>query len=391
MKCPEFDTLMMFLDGELPEEELEAVSKHVMSCSNCRKIIDSQRKLETSWRDSFVIPENEQFRRLEQSIYNRINRHSRWRALVPAAAGIIAVLLGVKLIINNRPAPDRITELYRGIREEEYVIDDRSIIGDQMERISGIDSEHLDDLNESAPVAIPSDVQTTVEEVTEETISWHDAEGTFLEQEVQMGSAQEEEIIAGSMSIADSPDQESDGQSPTSDTEIATGAAAGGSGGFYGYTITEESEEYEAPAEAVTGIAAAEDSGCEIQMDETCDILFSLDTDTAGLETVQTVSINSDEIEDNRSSIQAGEIHSRLNGFTADYSESSAEEVFVELAFDADGIPDSFTVLLLDSLCAGWSDYIPFYYRDTVLTVPISDLQSLFMDESAVTVESMEE
>jgi len=394
MNCPEFDTLMMLMDGELQGEDLKAVSEHVMSCSNCRKIIDSQIKLETSWRDSFVIPESDKFRRLEQDIFNRINSHSRWKAFIPAAAGIIAVLLGVKLIIGNQPTPDRITELSRGIREEEYMADDEYRSAEQTEILSENASEHVSDMIESAPVTVPSESFTTVEEEgSGKAVSGLEADGNVQEEIVQQVSVHEEVSIVGSTSTIDSSDRGSDGQSLTSDSEIAAGAAVGGSGGLYGYCATEESEESEVPAEA-TGIEVAEDAGYEIQMDEICDVTLSLDTDTAGLETVQTVQTASgisDETEDNRSEVQSGELIFRFNDFPAGCMESPDEGVYVELAFDADGMPDSCTILLLDSLCAGWNDYIPFYYRDTVLVVPLSDVQSLFIGESAVTVESMEE
>ncbi|MEN8209766.1 MAG: zf-HC2 domain-containing protein, partial [Candidatus Fermentibacteria bacterium] len=124
MNCPDFDTLMMLLDGELPSARMKEVSEHVRLCSRCRNLIDSQRKLETSWRDSFTAPKEDDFRSMEWIIYRRMNRRSRWKFFVPAAAGIIAVLLGVKLIMENQPFKGRISEssIDRQTDYESYVL-----------------------------------------------------------------------------------------------------------------------------------------------------------------------------------------------------------------------------------------------------------------------------
>ena len=56
MKCPDFETLMLFLDGELEGDELSEVAGHVDSCPECLRILKTQRRLEESWRDDFEYP-----------------------------------------------------------------------------------------------------------------------------------------------------------------------------------------------------------------------------------------------------------------------------------------------------------------------------------------------
>ncbi|NOQ21718.1 MAG: hypothetical protein GQ565_03570 [Candidatus Aegiribacteria sp.] len=336
MNCPDFDTLMMLLDGELEEEKLKEVSEHLMLCSRCRYLIDSQRNLETSWRDSFVTPEDDKFRSMECSIFNRINRRSRWKIFVPAAAAIIAVLLGVKLILD-KPFPGRVTELSRGGRAE-YPVDNVQF-GDVPEEsltsdIDGIDSEN--------------DVSTgdVTAEITGKT------EGYSL-----------------------------------ADVEPAQPQSSAGE------NSAEEHEEIEIPEEIIS-MGAVEGSSLEEQMDDISDIItLSLDADTTGLGTAGTMpsfTSTSEETEDNRALNQSGEYYSRLHETSGCGMNASGADIYIELVFDAAGQPDSSTALLLDSLFAGWSDYIPFVYRDTVLVVPLADVQELFMESTAVPAETIE-
>ena len=388
MNCPDFETLMAMLDGELREEQLKAVSEHVMSCGKCRKIIDSQRKLEASWRDSFVEPDNEEFRSLERSVFNRINRRWRWKALVPAAAGIIAVLLGVKLILNNQPSLDRVTDLSR-TEHLEYVTDAEKSGEEQIEFLpSGVGDIENETAAESTPDFDSSESWLSSEDAVSQTFS---DTGYGYDGVVEGESAQTQAVVVEG--CAEESLRGSVGFIHETDRQIITGGAAAGSGGGGDfYNATEELEESETTDEII--FMGAEDiTVCEEPAEINRDITLSLDADTTGIETVLTVTATTsapEEMEDNSASEQSVGSYSRFHEFSYGNLEVADGEVYVELAFDAGGIPDSITALLLDSLFIGWSYYIPFYYRDTVLIVPIVDIQDLFMNGNVVPAETIE-
>ncbi len=393
MNCPDFNTLMMFLDGELGEERLKEVSEHVILCDRCRNLIDSQRNLETSWRDSFVTPEDDKFRSMEWYIFKRINRRSRWKTFVPAAAGIIAVLLGVKLILDNKPSLDRVTELSRssGI---EYVTDSSQFedVRDEstVSGINGFDSEETDT---DASITAPTDHVVSTEDILVETTS--EQEGYFVtdgESTMPQSAMVEEgagETLRGMGSLA----QETDRQAITGG-EVTTGGSGGiGSAGSFEYVNEEEYEETEIPEEIIF-MGVVDGGSLEEQVDDISEtITLSLDADTTGLATGQTVASSvspCEEAQDNRASNQSFEYHSRFFETSDEVMDTLKEDIYVELVFDADGQPDSSTAFLLDSLFAGWSDYISFVYRDTVLVIPLASIQQLFIDGNLVPAETIE-
>ena len=100
MNCPDFATLMRYMDRELPDDTAKTVKKHLESCSRCRALVRSQERLEESWRNAYVPPGGSVFERMEEETFRRIGEgKSRRRFILPAAAGLIAVLLGLKLIL----------------------------------------------------------------------------------------------------------------------------------------------------------------------------------------------------------------------------------------------------------------------------------------------------
>jgi hypothetical protein len=391
MNCPDFNTLMMLLDSELTGEKLKEVSEHVKSCSRCRDLIDSQRKLEASWRDGFVTPKDDKFRSMEWIIYRRMNRPSRWKFFVPAVAGIIAVLLGVKLIMNNEPFKGRETEFLRESRIDyvsytlrfEYMRDESTV--------SDIDGAELETALENEAVIAPDESDDSVEdvlvEITSEQLGFGATDGA---PELPQSSTEEEdeaEFLRGAGGPAQASDQE------TIVGGAVTGSASGGSGGagFPGYV--EECGESELAFGTVFGDDTLEDI-CQGEMiDETCEITRTLDTDTTVLVTAQTVDLSvspCEESQDNRAFHQYYEYHSRLNETSDNDIGVWKGDIYIELVFDADGQPDSSTALLLDSLFSGWSDYISFIYRDTVLVIPLADIQQLLVESSSVPAQTIE-
>ncbi|RKZ09452.1 hypothetical protein DRQ25_06360 [Candidatus Fermentibacteria bacterium] len=392
MNCPDFDTLMMLLDGELEEERSKDVSEHLRHCSRCRSLIDSQRNLETSWRDSFVTPEEDKFRIMEWIIYRRINRRARWKFFVPAVAGIIAVLLGVKLIIDNEPFKGRITELSREGRTEYESYTLRLDYVQEESTISNIDGFDPEETDSDGSISAPVEELLSAEDVSGETISESVGYGiTEVELAVLQPAAEEdglEAALRGTSSIA----QEADQMIAAGGEALAGGAGGSGSAGLGGLVNEEECEETELPGEIVCS-GAVEGICPEEQMDDMACITLSTDADTAvsvGSETVPSSTGVCEDTEDNIGWNQSSDYYSRYHDTSEhDIGDYKAEN-YVELVFDAGGQPDSSTALLLDSLFASWSDYIPSIYRDTVLVVPMAGIQEFFEEGSTVPVQTIE-
>ncbi len=87
---------------------------------------------------------------------------------------------------------------------------------------------------------------------------------------------------------------------------------------------------------------------------------------------------------------QSCDYYSRVHETSDHDMNTTKADIYVELVFDEGGQPDSSTALLLDTLFAGWSDYIPFVYRDTVLIVPMAGISELFEEGSIVPAETIE-
>ncbi|MCK5116363.1 MAG: zf-HC2 domain-containing protein [Candidatus Aegiribacteria sp.] len=392
MNCPDFNTLMMFLDGELGEERMKEVSEHVGQCSRCRNLIDSQRNLETSWRDSFVTPEDDKFRSMEWIIYRKMNRRSRWKFFVPAAAGIVAVLLGVKLIMDNQPFKGRVTELLRDGRTD-YVSYTLRFDEERGELpVSGIDEFGSEETPVDASFNVPTEESVQAEDIsaptTGEAVGYSTANAEPVDRQFAVLADTVEEYLRGSGSAA----------AETYPHTVAGGElSAGGSGGIgaaasSGYINEEECEEAEIPEEIMFS-GAFECSGPEGQTDDIGDITLSLDSDTAELAVIETVPSSTgifNDTENNMAVSQSCDYYSRLHETSDHDMNTTRADIYVELVFDEGGQPDSSTALLLDTLFAGWSDYIPIEYRDTVIIVPMSGVSELFLEGCIVPAETIE-
>ena len=389
MNCPDFETLMMLLDGELEEERSKEVSEHLRHCSRCRNLIDSQRNLEASWRDSFVTPEEDKFRIMEWIIYRRMNRRARWKFFVPAVAGIIAVLLGVKLIMNNEPFKGRITERSREGRTDyaSYTLQfgymqDESTISD----IDGFDREEPD-----ADASIPAPVEELVsaEDVSIETIS--DPIG-YSVAEVELAvlqPANEEDISGDTLRGIGSIALEADRMIAAGGEAVAGGAGGSGSAGPGLIAFEEECEETELSGEIVFSGAVARICP-EEQLDDIASATLSTDADIAVSAVSETVPSSTGISEDTEGISGCNQSSDSYSRYHDTHEHDIGANNYVELVFDPGGQPDSSTALLLDSLFASWSDYIPSVYRDTVLVVPMAGIQEFFEEGSTVPAQTIE-
>ncbi len=100
MKCPSFDELMAFSDGELGGRDAERIEAHIGTCSRCASLVSSQARMEAAWRDSYREPSDFQFERLQRELRIRcpVRRSSLLRWAIPVAAALLVAVAGMKFI-----------------------------------------------------------------------------------------------------------------------------------------------------------------------------------------------------------------------------------------------------------------------------------------------------
>lgn len=372
MKCPDFEILMLMLDGELPEDQLKEVTDHVESCRDCTRIIRSQEHIETSWRDNYKSPGDAQFRRFEQQLFEKMHHHSsrKWWTVIPIAASIAAVLLGVKLIISEKPSIESPPGYTMHATEENQVVAGRS---EQMEDTFSPDipeaESGVDAMMSETPLETQVDQTSdiSVETDAHSRMSTVGYTGSDTDREIsEPPSGSELEMLPDAFGTAQGGNGLLGASVTGEEIEESLSASAGSGGGvlhedhriFYG--------DLTSPSESVS--SELEQDASEVET------VLSLDLDTAGLETVSSVPASS---VDNR---HAGAGEGQIDDSIMSVDEApvlwrdSAKYLCVELVFDSDGIPDSMTALVLDSLIPEWYLYIPFMFRDTTLIIQRDDI-----------------
>jgi len=104
MNCPGSEKIMALIDGELSTEEKAAVREHIAGCADCRRLIEKQKLIEDTWRESYTSPSDFEFNAFEKRLTNKLFRRSWVRTALPVAAAFVAVLLGVRIFIIDGPS-----------------------------------------------------------------------------------------------------------------------------------------------------------------------------------------------------------------------------------------------------------------------------------------------
>ena len=394
MKCPDFEILMLMLDGELPEDQLKEITDHIESCLECRRIIRSQERIETLWRDNFKSPGDDRFREIEQELFEKINHHSRrkWWTVIPIAAGITVVLLGVKFILSEKPAIEIPSDysMY-GSGEDLYIAEEMEDSFYQIapEAGSGIDLEMPGTLFEAQPIqssdiSVETDTHSRMSGIgygssTDREVSGATSGGYAEMQAGASGTARGGEELLGAFRSFDEI-------SESLNVNVRGGGGATSEDLCYEEGTLEETEEnmFHDNRTPDDGAVSSSESTCGelLQEESEAETLLSLDMDTTGLETVS--SVPASYIEDGTEEI--GGIQTSDGIIPVDEAavlwRDSAKllSVDVELVFDINGEPDSTTALLLDSLVPEWYLYIPFIFRDTTLIIQRDNICEYFIN-----------
>ncbi len=390
MKCPDFEILMLMLDGELPEDQLKEVADHVESCPECRKILRSQEHIETSWRDSFISPDDDRFREIEQQLFDRVNHHSsrKWWTVIPIAAGITVVLLGVKFILSEKP-PIEIPSgysMHRTVERQdnaEQMEDSFSQIAPEAE--SGLDMVMSVTPFETPPIqsediSLETDTHSRTSSIgygsgTNREISGATSGGYVEITAGASGTAQGGEELLGAFGCGDEISESLDvnlrgaGGAITENCDYEEGALE----------ETEEEMSHDDRIYYAELVSSSESASGELHQEESeLETVLSLDMDTTGLKTVSSVPASS--IEDGTEEVIGFQTVDGV--MPADEGSllwrDSAELLTIELVFDINGEPDSITALLLDSLVPAWYLYIPFIFRDTTLVIQRDNICEYF-------------
>lgn len=113
MNCPDSTILMRWLDGELSREEAGNIKKHLESCPDCLSLVETQRKMESAWRENWTDPAPAAFETLRRNLSARSVPWWRRQRSWMAVAAVFAVYLGVKIFLIDgagRPMSEVATE-----------------------------------------------------------------------------------------------------------------------------------------------------------------------------------------------------------------------------------------------------------------------------------------
>lgn len=104
MTCPDKETLMMWSDGELSGSEADRISDHVASCSDCRSFVNTQKQMESVWRNAWVDPEISNFETMRGNLKPQTPWWRTQRTWYIAAALCMAYI-GVKIFYLDSTGP----------------------------------------------------------------------------------------------------------------------------------------------------------------------------------------------------------------------------------------------------------------------------------------------
>lgn len=218
MSCPDKQILSAWMDNELKETEAERITNHVNSCSECKRYINSQKLLETVWREGWQDPAKKDFEQMRDTLKQNSPSKKWWKSERTwyVAAVICAAYLGVKIFVLDNAG----TSLSEIAISETY---NESVPG------SPVSHEQEESVFE-AEIEIVEEVSIPIESEDEEI--GDDIAGLLEESE-----AEEEEIVFYDLQAVDlietssSVDGSTGVSSGYSTTAYGSGGLAGGQSG----------------------------------------------------------------------------------------------------------------------------------------------------------------
>ena len=390
--CPSFRELMALMDGELPEYRRREVKGHLEACPRCKSIVESQKRMEESWRDAFVAPPESGFRSMRRRVLQGDGASSGSRLLrfgLPVAAALITALVGLKLFVPGAGGLLGTVEspsVTAARRAEETMVTtrDESLAAEQApEGAAGEETEEVQQQTDTSAITSAGPEEMFVQEepgaaaassVTDD-IPADDAEG------LSRAGREDSDIV----------DQTGEGEAPAPEEAGQTVTGAGSGGGAAGYGVVSEAEGASG-GEGAVGVeeAVPETTSLEMHEEESPPVFGPSESLWPGQEAARqpgddspdtvadamelSLSEKDDETADSTALIRSA---TSLDGMIAGDAAPGDSTVIIHLAFDSAGGASSNREPLLDSLVAGWRDSLQGLHVDTTITLTLQRILEL--------------
>ncbi|NLP04573.1 hypothetical protein GX411_01290 [Candidatus Fermentibacteria bacterium] len=383
MKCPSFDELMAFSDGELGSEDAERIEAHIGSCRRCALLVSSQARMEAAWRDSYREPSDGQFERLERDIRSRwpVRRRNLLQWALPVAAALLVAIAGMKFLGRNgslvrepgQPAAfdsgfetERIPGETAALIEESRAGEETGQPAEQEQSLAGLPPE-------TDTAAMPETVAVTgthdnIRSASPDGTAGYAPEALFSER-LETGALEAQ--MEGSISTG------AESAFGESLQDLSAGSAAAGGGGA-------------APAGGSGGMAgggmAASPGFDGDYASDACVVVQSVREDqesddlTGAAEASEPVSAGTVEEYAAVSQSVCSAVDTTARRRTEATARAYAAGRRFVLFFDAEGTPSSPDAAVLDEAFPGWKDSLSAVCSDSMLVVSGDEISEMMME-----------
>jgi|GEM_PF-1985974 len=152
MTCFDRNNLMMWVDGELPAEEAESISRHIINCAGCTAFIEAQKRMESLWREEWTDPPESVFENMRRGITQSTPWWRTQRTWYIAAV-LCAAYLGVRVFyLDNAHTPlaaVAVSEIAAGANADEQS-DQEATADVTMEQTDAVQPEEVAPVEESS-------------------------------------------------------------------------------------------------------------------------------------------------------------------------------------------------------------------------------------------------
>jgi|GEM_PF-5327779 len=394
--CPSFRELMALMDGELAEDLRRKVEEHLESCARCRSIVDSQQRMEQSWRDAFEAPPESGFRRMRKEVMQRDGSSSGSRLLrfgLPVAAALIAALIGLRLFVPGVGGllGTESPSVSAARRAEETMATTRDESGAAEQAPAGAAGGEIEETAEYAQQQVDTTAITSAEPAE---VAAHREPGPSGIDDVPTDAT--ESVSRTGREDADLAVQTGAGEAPApeeAEEEVDQSfMGAGSGGGAAGCVTVSESVDVSSEDESAgLGEAAPEMTSLEVGQEESApmscppeSVWVSQETarqpgedslDAAAAYGMGLALVEKDEdAADSTARVRSSISH---DGTIAGSAAQWDSTFMLHLTFDSAGGVSSDREQLLDSLAGGWRDSLQGLHADTTVTLTLQRILEL--------------
>ncbi len=355
MKCPEFTELMRLHDGELTEGETKAILSHLDACTDCRRTIDYLRKTEQAWREDYREPTDAQFSLLKEKLMKEVFPKRKLQKFIPAVAAVLIALLGTTFILINR---DTVVS--------EALQDDHLAVQEPMGKPDSSD----DTAEPVQPAGQAGDTASRFfDGETEEVLT--------SEEETPINTAESEDSGTASNVIAADGSSGSDSGLECEGTgdlkrDIITGGTVADEESLPESIVESDEVVITYGASSSAGGCPPGNSGTQLTAEQNDSALQQPSGDAEVCESI--LLREATEI-----SLSAGMVGSTEESESQNLEQAESVDTIphYRITLLQNGIPDSLSTIVLDSLFSGWRDYIPLMLVDSVLAEMPDELENI--------------